>query len=137
MYTWSGQNHMWSSVNFRAFYLNDRPFSGLVGRCDRKCGQLHVLFSVVEREARQIMKRHQDESGTCKTSGVWITLLSGSGSVISIASTRQMTWLDCSSKKERGKKVVVQLKCKVCSNFVEKIRGSKNFSRLCKTKQHS
>ena len=39
-----------------------------------------------------------------------------------------MSWLDCSSEKERGKKVVTQLKCKVCSEFVERIRGRKNFS---------
>ena len=66
------------------------------------------------------MKRSQDESGSC-TTDVWITLLSGSGSVISIGSTRQMTWLDCSSEKEQRKKVVVQRKCEVCSDFVEKI----------------
>ena len=34
-----------------------------------------------------------------------------------------MSWLDCSSEKECGKKVVTQLKCKVCSEFVERIRG--------------
>ena len=39
-----------------------------------------------------------------------------------------MSWLDSSSEKECGKKVVTQLKCKVCSDFVERIRGRKNFS---------
>ena len=39
-----------------------------------------------------------------------------------------MSWLDCSSEYENGKKVVSQLKCKVCCKFVERIRASKNFS---------
>ena len=39
-----------------------------------------------------------------------------------------MSWLDCSSEYEAGKKVVSQLKCKVCSEFVDRFRGSKNFS---------
>lgn len=39
-----------------------------------------------------------------------------------------MSWLDCTSEKDGGKKVVNQLKCKVCSDFAERIRGSKNFS---------
>ena len=33
-----------------------------------------------------------------------------------------------SSEYEGGKKVVSQLKCKACSDFVDRIRGSKNFS---------
>ena len=39
-----------------------------------------------------------------------------------------MSWLDCSSEYESGKKMVSQLKCLVCSKFVERIRASKNFS---------
>ena len=39
-----------------------------------------------------------------------------------------MLWLDCSSEYEGRKVVVSQLKCKVCSEFVDRIRGSKNFS---------
>ena len=39
-----------------------------------------------------------------------------------------MPWLDCSSEYESGKKVVSQLKCKVCCKFGERIRASKNFS---------
>jgi len=39
-----------------------------------------------------------------------------------------LSWLDCSSETERGKKVVAQLKCKACTEFVERIRGRKNFS---------
>ena len=38
-----------------------------------------------------------------------------------------MSWLDCSTEK-CGKKVVDKLKCKVCSEFVDRIRSSKNFS---------
>ena len=38
-----------------------------------------------------------------------------------------MSWLECSSEYE-GEKVVSQLKCKVCSKFVDRIRRSKNFS---------
>ena len=39
-----------------------------------------------------------------------------------------MAWLDCSSEYEGRKKVVSQLKCRVCSEFLDRIRGSKNFS---------
>ena len=39
-----------------------------------------------------------------------------------------MTWLDCETMTESGKKVVEKLKCKVCTEFVDKIRGRKNFS---------
>ena len=39
-----------------------------------------------------------------------------------------MSWLDCSTEKERGKKVVDKLNCKVCSEFVDRIRSRKNFS---------
>ncbi len=39
-----------------------------------------------------------------------------------------MSWLDCNAEKEGGKKVVAKLKCKVCTEFVDKIRGRKNFS---------
>ena len=87
-------------------------------------------FSVVEREECLIMKRSQDESGTCSTIKKrhvdyatfqkWQRYLD--------REYQTMTWLDYSSEKEQGKKVVVQLKCKVWSDFVEKIRGRKNFS---------
>ena len=74
-------------------------------------------------------------------------LLSGALDVYDLDHKYQtMTWLDCSSKKERGKKVVVQLKCKVCSDFVEKHQREKNFSekwivgadsvRLCNVHDH-
>ena len=41
-----------------------------------------------------------------------------------------MTWLDCETGTESGKKVVEKLKCRVhvCTKFVDKIRGRKNFS---------
>ena len=39
---------------------------------------------------------------------------------------QMMSWVYCSSEKEHGKKVTVtQLKCKVCSEFVERIQGQK------------
>ena len=38
-----------------------------------------------------------------------------------------MSWLNCSSETEHRKKVVAQLKCKACTEFVERIRGRKNF----------
>ena len=38
MHVCSGRNYVRSSVHFRAFYLIDRPFSGVVGRCDRTRG---------------------------------------------------------------------------------------------------
>ena len=39
-----------------------------------------------------------------------------------------LTWLDCLSVKEHGKVVVTHLNCKTCTEFVEKIKGRKNFS---------
>ena len=39
-----------------------------------------------------------------------------------------MSWLDCSCDREGGKKPVNKLRCKVCSEFVDRIRGMKNFS---------
>lgn len=39
-----------------------------------------------------------------------------------------MSWLDCSSEAESGKKVVAKLKYKVGTEFEEKIKGRKNFS---------
>ena len=76
------------------------------------------------------MKRSQDESATCSTTKKrrvdYATFQKWQRDLDREYQT--MTWLDCSSEKERGKKVVVQLKCKVCSGFVEKIRGRKNFS---------
>ena len=39
-----------------------------------------------------------------------------------------MTWLDCETGMESGKKIVEKLKCKVCTQFVHKIRGRKHFS---------
>ena len=75
------------------------------------------------------MKRSQDESATCSTTKKrrveYATFQKLQRDLDREYQT--MTWLDCSSEKERGKKVVVQLKCKVCNDFVEKIRGSKNF----------
>lgn len=51
------------------------------------------------------------------------------GSMISIASIYQtLSLLNCSRKKQSRKKVVVQFKCKFCTQFVERIQGSKNFS---------
>ena len=41
---------------------------------------------------------------------------------------KTVLWLDCFMEKESGKTLVVQLKCKVCSQFESKIRGRKNFS---------
>ena len=40
-----------------------------------------------------------------------------------------MSWLDCNAEKEGAKKVD-RLKCKVCTEFVDKIRGRKNFGEL-------
>ena len=31
-----------------------------------------------------------------------------------------MTWLDCSTEKQGVKKVIAKLKCKVCTEFVDK-----------------
>ena len=39
-----------------------------------------------------------------------------------------MSWLDCETAPEGRKKVVEKLKCKVCTEYVNKIRGRKNFS---------
>ena len=39
-----------------------------------------------------------------------------------------MTWLDCETGTESGKKIVDKLKCRVCTKYVDKIRGRKNFS---------
>ena len=39
-----------------------------------------------------------------------------------------VSWLSCNTAKRSGKTVVTQLKCKVCTEFVEKIRSRKNFN---------
>ena len=39
-----------------------------------------------------------------------------------------MSWLDCSCDREGDKKPVNKLSCKVCSEFVDRMRGMKNFS---------
>ena len=39
-----------------------------------------------------------------------------------------MSWLDCNTEKDGAKTVVSKLKCKVCTEFIDKIRGRKNFS---------
>ena len=39
-----------------------------------------------------------------------------------------MSWLLCTSEMDGGKKVVSQLKCKVCVDFADRIRSSENFS---------
>lgn len=39
-----------------------------------------------------------------------------------------MTWLDCETCTEGCKKVVEKLKCKVCAEFADRIRGRRNFS---------
>ena len=39
-----------------------------------------------------------------------------------------MTWLDCETGTESGKKIVEKLKYKVCTEFVDRIRGRKHFS---------
>ena len=40
-----------------------------------------------------------------------------------------MSWLDCVSEKDSTKKIVAKLKCRVCTEFVDKIRCRKNFSQ--------
>ena len=42
--------------------------------------------------------------------------------------SQTMTWLDCETGTESGKKIVEKLKCRVCTKFVDKIRGRENFS---------
>ena len=44
-----------------------------------------------------------------------------------------MSWLDCNTEKEGTKKVVTTLKCRVCTEFVSKIRGRKKFSKKMDT----
>ena len=39
-----------------------------------------------------------------------------------------MSWLHCTSEIDNGKKVMSQLKCKVCTDFADRICSSKNFS---------
>ena len=39
-----------------------------------------------------------------------------------------MSWLDCVVEREGAKTVVAELKCKVWTEFVDRIRGRKNFS---------
>ena len=41
---------------------------------------------------------------------------------------QSMTWLECETTIEGGKTFVDKLKCKVCTEYVDKIRGRKNFS---------
>ena len=39
-----------------------------------------------------------------------------------------VSWLDCDTISEGGKKVVQRLKCSVCSKFKASIRGRRNFN---------
>ena len=39
-----------------------------------------------------------------------------------------VSWLDCDTVSEGGKKVVQRLKCSVCSKFKASIRGRRNFN---------
>ena len=39
-----------------------------------------------------------------------------------------MSWLDCVAEREGVKSIVTKLKCKVCTEFADKILGRKNFS---------
>ena len=39
-----------------------------------------------------------------------------------------LTWLDCQSEFDHGKKVVTKLSCSVCAKYRDKIKGRKNFS---------
>ena len=41
---------------------------------------------------------------------------------------QMMSWLYCIAEKQGARKVVAKLKCKVCSDFADRIRGRKNFS---------
>ena len=38
-----------------------------------------------------------------------------------------MTWLDCETGTERGKKILEKFKCKVCTKFADKIWGRMHF----------
>lgn len=69
----------------------------------------------------------QDEAGNPRSS-ILNKLPTESGNANLIMSFQTMSWLDCFSEKDSGKKVVSQLKCKVCSDFAERIHGSMNFS---------
>ena len=60
---------------------------------------------------------------------MWASPPSRSGSVISIVNIKRSHGsTHCDTEKEGAKKVVTKLKCKVCAEFVEKIKGRKNFS---------
>ena len=39
-----------------------------------------------------------------------------------------LTWLNCESEFDHGKKIVTKLSCSVCSKYRDKIKGRKNFS---------
>ncbi len=41
---------------------------------------------------------------------------------------KTLTWLECATAIENGKKVVKKLKCSVCTQFEDRIMGRKNFS---------
>ena len=42
-----------------------------------------------------------------------------------------MSWIDCISENEGSKKIVVKLRCKVCTEFEDRIRSRKHFSDKC------
>ena len=39
-----------------------------------------------------------------------------------------LTWLNCHSQFDSGKRVVTKLSCSICSKYQDKIKGRKNFS---------
>ena len=115
---------LWS-ISMHFIWITDHFQEWLVG-VTKHVVSCTFYFSVVKREACLIIKRSQDESGTCSTIKKrrveYFTFQKWQRDLNREYQT--ITWLDCSSEKERGKKVVVQLKCKMCSDFVEKkIKG--------------
>ena len=69
----------------------------------------------------------QDETGKAKKQRVEYTMFQKWQRELD-RECQTMSWLLCTSEKDGGKKMVSQLKCKVCIDFADRIRSSKNFS---------
>ena len=88
------------------------------------------MFTILYRSAIDIMKRRQEApeegGGTKKRRVEYATFQKWQRDLDREHQT--MSWLDCVAEKEGAKRVVAKLKCKVCTEFADRIRGRKNFS---------
>ena len=87
------------------------PTCACTSACSYQCLLLPVPVPVPEAKRR---------AASYDTYKKWVSELD--------KSLQTLTWLDCETKSEGGKRVVSKLKCKICEKFVSKICGRKHFS---------